>query len=68
MKFQFEQIDEYHQRAKVIGGWLVKAYEDVMHDTDHARGSGGWDFRIAMTFVPDPTHNWIIDDSDRSGF
>jgi hypothetical protein len=63
MKFEVEQIDDNHQRAKVPGGWIVKAYEDVIHITpehdDYTRQ--GWDFRVAMCFVPDPKHEWVID-------
>lgn len=55
MKFNFEQIDDHHQRAKVPGGWLVKAYESVTHY---------WGCRIAMAFVPDPNHVWAIDIKD----
>ena len=66
MEFKFEQIDDYHQRAKVHGGWLVKAIENVAHMEDNYRPAiTGFDFRIAMTFVPDPTHAWkpIVEES-----
>ena len=56
----WEQIDDYHKRAKIKGGWLVKAYEDVVHDTDRGRVPG-WDWRVSMCFVPDPMHGWKID-------
>ncbi len=61
MQFKFEEIDNYHQRAKVPGGWLVKVSEPVMHDTQHQGMSDGWDWRVAMTFVPDHKHEWVID-------
>ena len=61
MEFKFEQIDDYHQRAKVQGGWLVKAFEDVAHLEDGYRPSiTGFDYRAAMAFVPDPEHSWEI--------
>lgn len=61
MEFKFEQIDDYHQRAKVHGGWLVKAIENVAHMQDNYRPDiTGFDFRIAMAFVPDPDHNWEV--------
>ena len=59
---KFEQIDDNHQRAKVFGGWLVKAYENVMHNMVDQELNDGWDWRVAMTFVPDPKHQWIIED------
>lgn len=56
----WEQIDNYHQRAKIEGGWLVKAYEDVVHDTTDRGLQPGWDFRMAMAFVPDSKHIWKL--------
>lgn len=57
----WEQIDAFHQRAKVHGGWLVKAFENVTH-IDDARGNySGYDWRVAMTFVPDVLHVWELD-------
>ena len=56
---KWEQIDALHQRAEVHGGWLVKAYENVEHMTEDGLKSG-WDWRVAMTFVPDPSHVWVI--------
>ena len=58
---KFEQIDGYHQRAKVFGGWLVKAFEPVYHtDNGCSAGGDGWDWRVTMAFVPDQHHEWII--------
>ena len=61
MKFEWETIDSYHFRAKVIGGWLVKVTEDVSHPDGYGAASNGWDWRIAMAFVPDPSHEWEIE-------
>jgi hypothetical protein len=30
----WQDIDPYHKRAAVPGGWLVKTYEDVMTPRD----------------------------------
>lgn len=57
----WEQIDAYHERAKVFGGWLVKAYTDVEHIIQDQGMHRGWDFRVAMTFVPDPRHEWVVE-------
>lgn len=56
----WESIDEYTERAKVFGGWLVKVSEPVYHTNTDGQGSSGdgWDWRIALTFVPDNTHQW----------
>ena len=43
----WEAIDQNHSRAKIKGGWLVKAWDD---DSDS----------MAMTFVPDPMHGWVL--------
>lgn len=56
-----EQIDEFHQRAKVPGGWILKAYENVMTKTNCSM-EPGYEWRVAMCFVPDPDHSWIIGD------
>ena len=61
MKFEWETIDGYHFRAKVIGGWLVKAAEDVSHIDEYGSVISGRDWRIAMAFVPDPNHEWEIE-------
>lgn len=55
LPLKWEQIDDFHQRAKVIGGWLVKAYESVCTGE---RGVQGYEWRVAMTFVPDEWHSW----------
>lgn len=57
---EFEQIDNYHQRAKVPGGWIVKAFENVTHETREQGFADGWDWRVAMCFVPDPNHSWEL--------
>ena len=46
----WERIDTGHTRARVIGGWLIKAYE-LQADGCHT---------IAMTFIPDLHHVWAI--------
>jgi len=61
MKFKWETIDSYHFRAKVIGGWLVKATEDVCYLDEYGAMDNGRDWRIAMAFVPDPNHEWEIE-------
>jgi hypothetical protein len=64
MKLEWEDIDLHHSRAKILGGWLVKAYENVVHNT----GSGmqdGWDWRVAMCFVPDPNHEWVLEEDKK---
>lgn len=58
----WEKINDngYEYRARVHGGWLVKILEDVIQDR-HEYGQGlvsGWDWRIAVCFVPDPNHEW----------
>lgn len=55
---EWEDIDNYHKRCSIPGGWLVKAYEDVFQkDTDD---TVGYDWRMSMCFVPDPLHEWKI--------
>ena len=60
-KFEWEQIDDRTQRAKVFGGWIVKHQEDVfvsLHEDQ--RLQSGYEWRVSICFVPDPTHKgWI---------
>lgn len=47
-------------RLKVPGGWLVKVFEPVSIYFGESRGlDNGFDFRVAMTFMPDPEHTWV---------
>ena len=55
----FEKIDDWNERAKVFGGWIVKANESVAHVVDGAI-SDGWDWRSTTVFVPDPDHEWVF--------
>lgn len=62
MKFKFEHIDDEIYRAKVLGGWIVKIYEDThvsLHQDQHPQI--GYEWRISTCFVPDPKHEWVID-------
>jgi hypothetical protein len=56
----WEQIDSHHQRAEVFGGWLVKAYEDVNQYSTEQGFTSGYEWRVAMTFVPDQNHEWEV--------
>jgi len=59
----WEIIDDDHKRLNVYGGWLVKAYENVAHcqmqNDGCISGEYGYDWRVAMCFVPDANHNWV---------
>lgn len=68
MEFVFENIDNEHERAKVLGGWLVKANTSVYHLYNGvSEGGEGWDWRVAMTFVPDPDHEWSLCKDEDAG-
>ena len=61
----WEPIDNYHERAKVFGGWLVKAYSAIEHAT-YDPNQGYWareqsqENQLCMAFVPDSKHEWEI--------
>lgn len=59
---EWEQVEPELQRVKVPGGWLVKAYTDVIHYTPDFNQvmTHGYDWRISICFVPDPNHEWKI--------
>ncbi len=50
------------ERAKVAGGWLVRAYSATMSSVDSEsplKGDGhGVGVGVGLTFVPDPDHAW----------
>ncbi len=46
----WESVDQYTKRAKVIGGWLVKSYENFSVTP-----------AVSMCFVPDEGHYWKSD-------
>jgi len=59
VNLDWEDIDDFHQRAKVPGGWLVKVHQDVyvsLHED--MRPTDGYAWQTSMTFVPDLTHSW----------
>lgn len=61
MKIEFETLESNIsatiQRAKVPGGWLVLAVDDVL--SQMAQGNiTGFEWRSNITFVPDPTYSW----------
>lgn len=50
LEFSWEVIDAQTLRAKVVGGWLVRFHSHTGV--------------VAMTFVPDPKHQWEVDIPD----
>lgn len=62
----WEVIDNHHLRCPIFGGWLVKANENVTYFTDNQGYTTGWDYRIAMAFVPDPGHEWKLGEEGTS--
>lgn len=66
MVFAWEAIDKYHERAKVFGGWLVKAYSFTEH-SNYDFTQGYWvrdqssEPQVCMVFVPDLNHEWKIE-------
>ena len=59
VKLEWEKIDGTHERAKVIGGWVVKSYQDVLISM-HAEQplTEGYEWRESMVFIPDIGHQW----------
>jgi hypothetical protein len=45
-------------RAKVPGGWLIKALEVIFHPEEYLMTKWGLDYRVTVTFIPDPIHEW----------
>lgn len=57
----WEQIDNYTQRAKVFGGWIVKSLVDVVHNLPDRGMQGGYDCRESICFVPDKNYEWVLE-------
>lgn len=69
---EWEQTDngELH-RAKIPGGWLVKTYTAVVTvlpqsqmDMMDIKERMGHEWRVAMCFVPDPEHEWRLEEEE----
>ncbi len=62
----WESIDNLHERAKVFGGWLVKAYVCIEHANyvipyDSWQREQSQELQVTMTFVPDANYEWGIE-------
>lgn len=47
------------ERTRVPGGWLVREYQEVTHHFPSRGIVEGYDWRVALAFVPDPEHVWL---------
>lgn len=57
IEHKWEKLDDYTQRAKVIGGWLVIR----LGITDIQKGKPGKIvFRESMVFIADRDHEWHV--------
>ncbi len=52
MKFEWEKLDMECQRAKVIGGWILRSRDINDCNTEYTVES--------MVFIPDPAYKWKI--------
>lgn len=55
VKLEWELIDQYHFRCRVVGGWIIKCMDPV-YEHEPYRQTG--EHRIAMVFVPDYNNIW----------
>lgn len=56
----WEKIDDYHKRAKIKGGWLVRAREPVRSYIGDGKWEYGYEWAVAICFVPDALHAWAL--------
>jgi hypothetical protein len=67
---KWEEIEHnngfYLRRAKVFGGWLVSAVSDVRSPVYNGYStpdfSSDLEYRTSITFVPDPNHEWKLEE------
>lgn len=59
---EFEPIKHnmgvYLCRARVPGGWIVMASDDVITQSENHREQTGLGFRTSITFIPDINWSW----------
>ena len=55
----WEQVNAYMRRIHVPGGWIVHTYTNILIGGKEAIASE------AMTFVPDPNLDWVLEERDR---
>lgn len=62
MNFEWEEIEDLGRnhydatfRAKVVGGWIVRHFHQLMDENNGIPSS-------SMVFVPDAGHTWEITD------
>jgi hypothetical protein len=51
MKFEWQKIEKYTRRAKVFGGWIIHSFDSVEDSLSES-----------MVFIPDPKHEWDLED------
>lgn len=63
MKLIWEKVEDSIERTRTPTGWLVREVCDVAHFNarNHESITTGYDWRVAMTFVPDPDGQWLIE-------
>jgi hypothetical protein len=68
-ELKWEEINHnngfFLKRTRVFGGWLVAAVSDVIShvNTGYTKPDylQGYEWRTSITFVPDPNHEWKLD-------
>jgi len=57
----WQPVNDDTERLMVPGGWLVKVSTPWPLVNSEGMVKRNWDYvHIAVTFVPDPKHAWII--------
>lgn len=64
----WEQVPQDHSgelmRVKVPGGWLIKEYQNVQTSVNTGMPQNelkeGYEWRVAMCFMPDPEYKWEL--------
>jgi len=59
-KLTWERIEMETERAEICGGWLVRTFSEATHFLADGRVQSGYDWHVALTFVPDPSHKWAL--------
>lgn len=51
----------YMWRSRTPTGWLVRETQDVTHHIPDRGLDSGYDWRVSLTFVPDPDGLWLAE-------
>lgn len=61
---KWEKVEDGMYRTRTPSGWLVRESSEVAHigNDKNEYITTGYDWRVSLTFVPDPDGLWLLED------